>query len=193
LNTHYKILTILIIPALSAGIFFSCGQSREELDKLPNNEVGATEEMDSVYSILYNKGDAKAVLIAPVIERYQFPDKTVFPAGIKVIRYDSLGNEEGTLTANRGLLKEAQGVLEVFDNVELKNISNNQRLLTEHLIWHRKNDSTIVETRELVRIFDADAVHTCENGARTDDKLSWYIFYGYTYSGRAPVDSTDSK
>ena len=192
MNIPQKIFLILCIPAVVAGIFFSCGRSRSELKSVATNSVTSTEEMDSIRSVLYSKGEAKAVLIAPTINRFQRPDKTVFPNGLKVIRYDSLGNIEGTLTANRGILKEAQGQFEVFDNVILRNHASNQRLLTDHLIWHRKNDSTIVETRELVRIFDADAVHTCENGAKTDDKLSWYVFYGYTYSGEVP-DSTQNN
>lgn len=177
--TVYKCLGIPV-ALVATGILFSCGNSKGEIEQVSNINHKSGEKMDSVTMTMYERGDAIAVLKAKKIVRSQYPPQTRFPEGLEVIHYDSHNQVEARLIADRGVYLDANKKFEVFDNVVLKNYVDDQTLYTDYLLWDQSKGDSSVQTRELVRIFDGRDMHEAKDGVITDEKLSWYMFTGYS-------------
>lgn len=175
----YKLI-VIPVALVATGFLFSCGNSKDEIEKVSNINNKSGEKMDSVTMTMYERGDAIAVLRAKKIVRSQYPPQTRFPEGLEVIHYDSLNQVEARLIADRGIYLDANKKFEVFDNVILKNYVDDQTLYTDYLLWDQSKGDSSVQTKELVRIFDGQDMHEAKDGVITDEKLSWYMFTGYS-------------
>lgn len=63
---------------------------------------------------------------------------TEFPHGFSVDFYDTAGRVVSVLSANYGIRKENEGLLQARNNVIVKNLENHKTLYTENLVWNEK-------------------------------------------------------
>lgn len=138
-------------------MLFSCKNdlkvinSFSQLDSLP---AEMAYDIELIYS---DSGKIQAYLESPLMRKNEVGDSYIeFPDGFKVIFYDSLKNPESEITALYGIMYEVDKKMEAKHNVVVKNITKNEKLETEHLIWDRQKES--IYTDVFIKITKPDQV-----------------------------------
>ncbi len=145
-----------LIPALLAGMFFSCKNDIEKVKKVMNTKdmpVQTTYDAEITYS---DSGVIKVKLYADKMDRYIGERSYLeFPDGLKVKFFGS--GEEGNahLKANYGILYEEKNRMIVRDDVVFIN-RKGEKLNTEKLIWSQ--DSARIYTDKFVKITRKDGI-----------------------------------
>lgn len=154
-----------------AGMLFSCKNDLKEIEAL-------TQESDLPVQTTFNanydyteKGILKNRLKAARIDRFEGDNARLeVSGGLNLYVYDSLGQLEAELTANRGLFIEQERFMQASEDVVLKN-SKGEQLNTEELIWYQ--DSAKIVTDKFVQITRADGV-LFGKGLESDDRFQSY-------------------
>ena len=177
------------------GIFFSCKNDMNHINKVVIDDDTSQETMDTVVSLITDLGKSKVLLTAPKINKIYEPiPETHCPTGIKVVFYDTANVIQGTLTANRGIIMETKNRIEVFNNVILHNAEEQKTLYTEHLIWEQKRikgkDSSYVKSDVPVRVTEPNNEYFADD-IFADEKLNYYK--GSNPRAKILVDSLQIK
>jgi LPS export ABC transporter protein LptC len=134
-------------------LFLSCGNSKEEIKLVLNQDDGPTEVSEGVTMLFTDKGLAKMKLESPLMHRYELDEgaemKMECPIGMKVTFYDSIGNEESNLTAKYGVLFSKNEYILVKDSVVFLNFKE-EKLTTEVLHIDFKKDSVYTNQKVTV-------------------------------------------
>lgn len=134
-------------------MFFSCGNSDDQLNKMINNDSGPEEISEGVTFYFSDNGIIKMKLVAPIVNRYYEAQKMECPNGMTVFFYDSIGREESKLKSQYGLLYSEDQLLILKDSVVLSS-GPTKRLETPLLHINFKLDS--IYTSEKVKITTLD-------------------------------------
>jgi LPS export ABC transporter protein LptC len=142
---------LIIIPALIAGMFFSCSNNLEEVKEVTAKSNGPDEITEGVIMLFTDMGKSKLKLESPLVYRFLDKEKMKIecPDGMKVTFYDTLENVESVLTANYGLLLSEEQYLKVQDSVVFQN-NIKDRLDTELLNIYFEKDS--IYTDKFVKV-----------------------------------------
>ena len=136
---HLKGLCLLLLPVLMFSIS-SCENDLNKVKEIASNEVGTivapTKGVDLIMS------DSAKVLIhltAPLVLEYnpENPKKNyrIAPKGIKVIHYDKeTGKEDGTITADTGIIHNGDKLYEFRKNVVATN-AKGETYRSAELFW----------------------------------------------------------
>jgi LPS export ABC transporter protein LptC len=122
-----------------------------------------TSEKDLSVQTTYNAeydytegGKLKNKLVVTQLDRYTGEDPHVkVKDGFKLFIYDSLEQVEAELSANTGIYREDELIMEAHENVILRNRAG-EELHTEELIWLQ--DSGLVYTDKFVKIIRNEGV-----------------------------------
>lgn len=156
-RNRHKIVFRCIIPALFAGMLFSCSNNLEEVKEVMSRSDGPDEITEGVIMLFTDMGKSKLKLESPLV--YRFLDneemKIECPNGMKVTFYDTLENIESVLTANYGLLLSDGQYLKVKDSVVFQN-NKKDRLNTELLNIYFEKDS--IYTDKFVKVSTENGV-----------------------------------
>jgi LPS export ABC transporter protein LptC len=126
----YIVFPMLFISFLSCENDINTITSLSQVDSLPEE---LAREIRVVYS---DSGRMKAVLESPYMKKYEQKDPFYeFPAGFRVIFYDSAMKPQTEITARYGIRNERTKIMEAKNNVVVKSINKQEQLDTEHLIW----------------------------------------------------------
>jgi len=94
------------------------------------------------HNIEYTRSDSglvKVVLTAPLLHQYEGDEPYFeFPAGFKVLFYDSSMKASSVMTANYGIGYDYKKIMEAENNVVIINYEKNEELNTERLVWDQK-------------------------------------------------------
>lgn len=161
LKTTY-ITFLKSVAVITAALFVSCTNNTqpEDLPFLQNNDtIKPTEISFNTTIMLSDSALLKIKVVTPKLLRYSDEENpyVVFPDGLELILYDSLGQVESTLTANYGVNYPKEKRVEVKYNVVVKN-NQGETLETEHLIWLR--DEAKIYTEEHIKITTPDEILT---------------------------------
>jgi len=150
-RNRYKIVSKSIIPALFAGMLFSCSNNLEEIKEVISKSDGPDEITEGVVMLFTDMGKSKLKLESPLVYRFLDVEKMKIecPNGMKVTFYDTLENVESVLTANYGLLLSEEQYLKVQDSVVFQN-NKKDRLDTELLNIFFEKDS--IYTDKFVKV-----------------------------------------
>ena len=150
-RNRYKIVSKSIIPALFAGILFSCSNNLEEIKEVTSKSDGPDEITEGVVMLFTDMGKSKLKLESPLVYRFLDLEKMKIecPKGMKVTFYDTLENIESGLTANYGWLLSEEQYLKVQDSVVFQN-NKKDRLDTELLNIFFEKDS--IYTDKFVKV-----------------------------------------
>lgn len=142
--------------AFAVGFFLSCSNDIEEINALTGDRDYPVQTVyDGTFHYTQN-GKLSNTLKAGVLERYETEESRVeVTDGLELIIFDSLGQEEATLTAVEGTFRENENKLIARRNVVLRN-TKGESLHTEELIWAQ--DSDRVYTDKHVKITTEEAV-----------------------------------
>lgn len=125
----------LLIPALCAGMFISCENDLEEVNKLTNFEVLPMQTVKNATFTYTDSAELVFKLEAPIIDRYGGEEPyDEFRQGVHVWSYDEQGNLETEITAAYAINYRSKKLMVAENNVELKNFEGKQ-LNAEELIW----------------------------------------------------------
>ena len=150
-RNKYKIFIKVSIPALFAGMLFSCSNNLEEIKEATTKSGGPDEITEGVIMLFTDMGKSKLKLESPLVYRFLNEEKTKIecPQGMKVTFYDTLEKVESVLTANYGLLLSDDQYLKVRDSVVFQN-NKKDRLDTELLNIYFEKDS--IHTDKFVKV-----------------------------------------
>ena len=70
LEHRYKILIEIIIPALFAGMLFSCSNNLEEIKEVTSKSDGPDEITEGVIMLFTDMGKSKLKLESPLVYRF---------------------------------------------------------------------------------------------------------------------------
>jgi LPS export ABC transporter protein LptC len=168
--------TILVQAAIlfSCLFFFSCENSKEDIDRLTNRMVSVDEAKD-VSTLLSQNGKMRARLIAPLMLRYQSDTSYVeFPKTLKVDFFDSTGQVESKLFALYGKYFETQGKVYIRDSVLVYNIKGDTLRTTE--LWWDQNTQKFYNNKPTLVIRSNGDNFVGRNGMEATQDLSDIVF-----------------
>ncbi len=169
LNKPYLIITVLI-----GGVFSSCVNDLEEIQKVTYDEKAPNEVIQDLDVIYLDSGLAKIQVISKITEIQRSPESiTKLKDKVLVNFYSSKGEIVSTLTALYGEINFSKGEMYVQDSVKLYNVKKKQSLETERLHW-RKKDS-LIYTNDKVTIRTPEAI-MYGTGIKTKQDFSYYQF-----------------
>ncbi len=169
LNKPYLIITVLI-----GGVFSSCVNDLEEIQKVTYDEKAPNEVIQDLDVIYLDSGLAKIQVLSKITEIQRSPESiTKLKDKVLVNFYSSKGEIVSTLTALYGEINFSKGEMYVQDSVKLYNVKKKQSLETERLHW-RKKDS-LIYTNDKVTIRTPEAI-MYGTGIKTKQDFSYYQF-----------------
>jgi len=118
-----------------AGIFFSCENDMEEVDKFNLEDDAPDQFSENVELVVTDSGRVKYTLKAEIAEEYIEEKLTKLKGGFILDLYDSDGVVKSRLSAINGEAYTFDKKMKVMDSVVFQNFTNNQVLYTEELIW----------------------------------------------------------
>jgi len=162
------------IPILLVfGILCSCENDIEEIKSLTENKKSPVQSGKNVELIYSEKALVKIKVTAPIMEEYvgeeHYQEMT---EGINVVFYDSLMNENSTLTSKYAIHKVKEKIMEVENDVVIVNAKGEQ-LNTEHLIWLQETEK--IYTDEFVKITTGDEIIMGDGLEANQDFSKWKI------------------
>ncbi len=133
-----------------------------------------TQEGTNVTINYTDSGHLKASIFAPSLIGYKKDGQDIvkMPKGVKGDFFNSLGEQESTLTAERGISYQSKKITEVWQNVVVTNIKG-EKLNTEKLTWNQNTGK--IYTDKFVRITTATEILTGEGMEAEQDFTKWVI------------------
>lgn len=170
-----KQILFLLIPV---SVFFSCENDMKKVREVTLNESPSDKSFKEVNLIYTDSGNAKAVMIAPLLEVFTKNDKEkwVFPNGLRVEFYDEKESKESEMTANYGVFDQQLRKLTVQNNVILINFKKQDTLNTELLNWSQ--DSAKLYTDKMVLVKGKDGIYQAQ-GITANETFSRYDLWKF--------------
>lgn len=175
------------IFCLVSFFMLSCGVGEKQVFyPIPENAEDVASESFGVTFIYSDSAIVTSKLMAPhVIERIDTSkgenaaNDHYFNQGLKVVFFNRSQQEVGVLEADSGLLKQENGIAEMYRNVVVKNNNTNEMLETEKLFWDQEKDSIYSDRSTPVRITTPDKI-ILGMGLRANAAFSEYIIHEIT-------------
>ena len=170
------------------GLFLVCceGGDKQVFYPIPENAEDIASESFNVTFIYSDSAIVTSKLMAPhVIERIDTSkgenaaNDHYFNEGLKVVFFNKNQQEIGLLEADSGLLKQENGIAEMYRNVVVRNNDTNEMLETEKLFWDQEKDSIYSDRSTPVRITTPDKI-ILGLGLRANAAFSEYVIHEIT-------------
>ncbi|MCF8309162.1 MAG: LPS export ABC transporter periplasmic protein LptC [Bacteroidales bacterium] len=172
LLTNIVLIGIIGLPVL----FTSCRNDVEKVKKITQPDSLPHQTAEDIELLYSEYGDLIFKLTSPLVKVYQGEKpRMIFPEGMKVVFFDSTGNDiRSRLTANYGIKYDKKKKMIAKEDVVVKNLEKNERLNTEKLIWDQRKSK--IYTDKFVTITTEDEVLYGEDGMESDESFnSWVI------------------
>lgn len=133
-------------------VCMSCRNDEAVVSKVYHKEDGPTEITENLLIYVSRAGEMQYEFSAPLYYVYPNPKSMqVSPKGLKVIGFDAEGDSSVVLTADYGVHREREHMMEAKRHVVIRNLKTGEVVETEHIIWdterHRVYSNT--QTRQL--------------------------------------------
>ena len=137
---HHRIVKQSIL-VLVTGMLFSCGNTRQEIEKITYQEDFPDETTRDAEIRFSDSAKVRVILKAPVINRYtnQVDPYTEMSEGMHVVFYTDSGTVDSDISADYAKHLPEQRVIEAKNNVVVKN-AEGDILSTEQLVWDIGNE-----------------------------------------------------
>ncbi|MEX1132907.1 MAG: LPS export ABC transporter periplasmic protein LptC [Flavobacteriales bacterium] len=143
-------ISILIIPALVAGMFVSCVNDLDRVAAVEVPKASADRITTDAEYLFTDSGLVRNRLRSGRIAEWSTePKRTELSEGLELVFYNAAGEQSSVLTARRGVMVPDEKRMEVNEQVVFIN-AKGERLETEQLTWDQ--DSAQVYTDRAVRI-----------------------------------------
>lgn len=161
------------------ALLAACSNDIETINALVN-EVKLPDVSGYNIEISYtDSGILKGKIIAPEALDYNVEEEpyTEFPKGMKVLFYDSTGNQESYIRANYAILYKKKQLWEGRGQVVAENPGKGEKLETEQIFWDQKEKKIYSEKYSVIT--NKDGVFYGENGFDAREDLSKWWMRGY--------------
>jgi len=174
----WPLIRVTLILSFVSGLIVlsSCKNDVETVKKITSHDSLPDQRAHDIKLLYSEYGEVIFELTSPKIKVYKGDKpRTVFPEGMKVVFFDSTGNNiRSRLTANYGVKYDKEQKMLAKGNVVVKNFEKNERLNTEELIWDQRENK--IYTDKFVTITTEDQVLYGEEGMESDESFeSWVI------------------
>jgi len=131
------------------------------------------ESASKIEIVMSEDGQITFTLFAPVMNKYYGENPFIdFPEGITVSSYSN-GEKHSTLTADYAINEEHTERMEAHGNVVIVDLVKQESVLTEKIIWDKKN-KRIFSDVEVTKI-KADGTVSKGDGFESDEKFTNYV------------------
>lgn len=152
-----KHIANLFLPVIIAGLALltGCENDLKDIQKISAAEVNKPIEKYTGVDVIYSdSAKVKAHMTAPVMINYKVKNPyTEMPKGVKVIFYDNDLKESSTISADQGVYRETEKVIELHKNVVGTN-AKGDTFSSEELIWDQNTKQ--IHSNQLVHVKLAD-------------------------------------
>ena len=164
---HHKFLQAAIL--CSCLFVLGCENDEREINKWNTKKI-MVDEVRKVQTIFSQGGALKAVLVAPIMLRYQTDTIALeFPKSLHVDFYDSTGKKESELDALYGKYFESLNKVFLRDSVVVSNIKGDTLKCPE--LWWDQNTRKFY-TDSIVRLRTVDKTIYGGKGMQADQDLN---------------------
>jgi|GEM_PF-3713131 LPS export ABC transporter protein LptC len=142
-----------------AGVFFimlcllSAGCGEKEIAQVPGGEQNVEipdQIFDGFEMTITESGIKKGWIQADRAEKYTA--KGLFKAeNLAVLFYTQTGAIKSVMTSRKGLIHTDSGDMEAMDSVVVISSDSTKTLLTEHLVWKKKNNRILGDSAVEIR------------------------------------------
>lgn len=187
---------VLIMLAGLPILFISCRNDVEEVKKITRLDSLPYQSAKDIELLYSEYGDIIFKLTSPHVEKYMGDNpRMIFPDGMKVVFFDSTGNNiRSRLTANYGIKYDKKQRMLAKEDVVVKNFEKNERLNTEELIWDQRKSK--IYTDKFVTITTEDEVLYGKEGMESDESFSSWVIKkpkGKMEYSEEELDNTDKN
>lgn len=170
----YKLLAKSIVVVYLATMLFACKNDMKTISSLSTSDTMPTETARNIEVFYSDSGDVVIKLVSPTLNRYQKEEPYLeFPDGLHLIFYDSLKNVKTELTANYGISWENKKIMEVKDDVVIRDYEKDEVINTEHMIWDQRQRK--IYSNAFVKRTTSEGVLYFD-GFDADETFSTYTF-----------------
>jgi len=150
----------------------SCSSHSKKITVLEYNGKFPDESAKNIEIITSENGVINFTLFAPLMNKY-FGDNPYFdfPEGITISSYSN-GEKHSTLSADYAISEEHTQRYEAHGNVIIVDLLKKETILTEKIIWDKKN-KRIFSDVEIIQI-KADGTTNKGDGIEADEKFTKY-------------------
>jgi LPS export ABC transporter protein LptC len=175
--------------ALMAGLllFSACENSLKDIQKISSQEVSkpisTTTGLDVTYS---DSAKVQFRLTAPLLLDYIDKKFKEMPKGVTIIKYETTPKgvmQTGQITADYGIMRESDKVIELRRNVVAKN-EKGETFKSEELIWDQGKRE--IYSHKFVQMTSPNGTNLYGSGATTNETMYPWIIQNTT--GQIPVN-----
>jgi LPS export ABC transporter protein LptC len=175
--------------ALVAGLllFSACENSLKDIQKISSQEVSkpisTTTGLDVTYS---DSAKVQFRLTAPLLLDYIDKKFKEMPKGVTIIKYETTPKgvmQTGQITADYGIMRESDKVIELRRNVVAKN-EKGETFKSEELIWDQGKRE--IYSHKFVQMTSPNGTNLYGSGATTNETMYPWIIQNTT--GQIPVN-----
>lgn len=159
-------------------LFIACENDIEQVRELTAKQDSAIISIKNVEIQYTTRGLNKVMMVAPRLNRYvEDKEKStlIFPEGMEIFFYDSVGVKSSSLRANYSIYYEDRGIWEAQYDVVAIN-SEGDQLDTEFLVWNR--DKETISTDQLVKMSTSDGIIYGDGFISNQEFTSWEVING---------------
>jgi LPS export ABC transporter protein LptC len=147
----------------------SCQNDEEVIRELCHRESGPSEVSEELNVYVSRAGQLVYFFSAPEYQVYDYPKSLqVTPRGLKVVGFNSQNDSSMVLTADYGIHRENERIMEAKRHVVIRNLETGEVVETEHIVWdmdaHRVYSNTQTrQTRPDGSVYIGDSFESDEN------------------------------
>ncbi len=159
-------------------LLIACENDIEQVREISAKQDSATISAKMVEISYTTNGLRKVLMTAPKLERYVKGKKKVtliFPEGMQIIFFDSIGNQASLLRAKYSIYYESDGIWEATNDVVAQN-EKGEQLNTEFLVWNQEEQT--ISSDQLVKMSTLDGVIYGDGFVSDQEFSSWEIQNG---------------
>jgi len=174
-SVHFKNIGFSGMVLLAAAIILvSCENDMMTVVKLSTKDSIPDVTINQVIVKKSENGRIAFELTAPKMISFQTHDAyTEFPAGLKIVFFDSVMKPKTEITANYGISWDSKRIMQARGNVVIRNFQKHEQLNTESLLYDLNLKK--VSTDEFVKITSPTKIVTGK-GMESDDLFeNWSI------------------
>jgi LPS export ABC transporter protein LptC len=183
-DRRIRLRRLWVFIAFIAGLIFqlSCENDLEKIKTITSLE-DFPDAAGHSYEILFSDSfRVKVRILAPEIQRFARQEKPFidFPKGMTAYFYNDSLVINSIIKAKDVVYFENERLWEAKNDVEARNLDNENQINTEHMFWDEQKQEIYSHTPS--RIVNEDGTFYGEKGFIAKQDLSWYRLIGLNNS-----------
>ena len=173
-----------ILALASVLLLGACENDLKAIQKISAQEVSKPISITTGLDVITSDSARVTMhLTAPLMLEYMDKHYQEMPKGVKIVSFDAKGKQDGEITADYGIQRENENLIELRKNVVAKN-AQGETFTSDELIWD-KGKKTIYSNKAVKMAF-ADGTIFYGTSASTNESMYPWVIQNTT--GQIPVN-----